>query len=233
MDIEVIHPQWQAIVEGALKTLSPDYRLALLSNTDWLPGKANALRAFSLPFEKLNTILLGESPYPRALSANGYAFWDNAVQELWGASGLSKAVNRATSLRNFIKMLLVARGDLQKNVSQAAIAALDKRFFHQTASELFAAIVEQGFLLLNASLVYRAGEVTHHAKQWLPFMQSILQQVAENKPEVRVLTLGRIAQKLTQKCPLPVLRAEHPYNISFIHNPEVLDFFRPLELLAS
>ena len=44
--------------------------------------------------------------------ANGYAFWDAAVNELWSDNGLSKAVNRATSLRNFIKMLLVTEGAL-------------------------------------------------------------------------------------------------------------------------
>ncbi len=231
MDLSGIHPQWRALVETALQTLSADYRAHLTARSDWLPGATQVFNAFSVPLDKLNYILLGESPYPRAISANGYAFWDNAVMELWSETGLSKAVNRATSLRNFIKMLLVARGDLTHDVSQAAIATLDKWCMQQTAAELFQAFLQHGFLLLNASLVFRAGEVNLHAKHWQPFMQSVLRQVARVKPNVQVLAFGRIAQALTEDCPLPLLVAEHPYNLSFIHNPAVLACFKRLDLL--
>jgi uracil-DNA glycosylase len=196
-----------------------------------LPGVTQLFNAFSLPVDQVKIILLGESPYPRAESANGYAFWDNAVDQLWSHKGFSKPVNRATSLRNFMKMLLVAGGYLQDDVSQVAIAALQKQAFRQTATQLFQGMLDQGFLLLNASLVYRAGEVKLHATHWLPFLRSILVQVARLRPQVQVLAFGRIAQQLTHDCPLQVLQAEHPYNISFIHNPAVLSVFKPLELL--
>ena len=228
-----MHSQWQEIISKALEVLPQDYRIILDQTNDWLPGAPRLLNAFNLPLDAMNYILLGESPYPRAASANGYAFWDNAVHALWSDTGFSKPVNRATSLRNFLKMLLVARGELQQDVSQAAIAAIDKQHLQQTAAQLFEGMLHQGFLLLNASLVYRAGEVNFHAKQWLPFLQSVLQQVACVKPQVQVLAFGRIAAQLTKDCPLPVLHAEHPYNISFIHNPAVLSVFKPLDLLAT
>jgi uracil-DNA glycosylase len=79
--------------------------------------------------------------------------------------------------------------------------------------------------------VYRAGEVNLHAKHWQPFLQSVLQQVASVRPQVQVLAFGRIAQQLTRDSPLPVILAEHPYNLSFIHNQMILDFFRPLNIL--
>ena len=231
MLITAVHPQWREIILSALATLTTDYRHALMTRDDWLPGNGQVFNAFRLPLSAVNYILLGESPYPRACSANGFAFWDNAVTELWGQQGLSKAVNRATSLRNFIKMLWVARGDLQHDVSQAAIAVLEKHAVVQTAAELFQALLARGFLLLNASLVYRAGEVNLHAKHWQPFLQSVLQQVASVRPQVQVLAFGRIAQQLTRDSPLPVILAEHPYNLSFIHNQMILDFFRPLNIL--
>ncbi len=232
MQLSVIHPEWQAIITLALRAVCADYRHALFAQSDWLPGARQIFNAFSVPMSQLNYILLGESPYPRVSSANGYAFWDHAVTDLWSESGFSKAVNRATSLRNFLKMMLVARGDLSHDVSQKAIAKLDKRCLHTSANELFQNMLSNGFLLLNASLVYQAEQVQWHAKHWYPFMCSVLHQVACVKPDVHVLAFGRIAAKLTTSCPLPVLQAEHPYNVSFIHNPAVLGFFKVLDLLA-
>ena len=41
-------------------------------------------------------VLFGESPYPRAQSANGYAFWDAAANSLWAEEGgLHQLLNRA------------------------------------------------------------------------------------------------------------------------------------------
>lgn len=149
-----VHPSWQPLMDEALATLDPDYLRDLLSRSDWLPGAHQLLNAFSIPQSSVKVVLFGESPYPRATSANGYAFWDEAVGDLWSATGLSKPVNRATSLRNILKMLLVADGRLSpQDTSQAAIAALDKSDLVQTSTEFFQHCLQQGFLLLNASLV--------------------------------------------------------------------------------
>jgi uracil-DNA glycosylase len=69
--------------------------------------------AFAQPLDRVRYVLVGEGPYPRAESATGVCFMDGAVGDLWSEAGLSKPVNRATSLRNFMKMLLVADGQLQ------------------------------------------------------------------------------------------------------------------------
>ena len=110
-----------------------------------------------MPVAQTHYVLFGESPYPRAKSANGYAFWDAAVTDLWSESGLSKAVNRATSLRNIIKMLLVAEGKLTLvHTGQADIAKLDKTGLIATNAELFQQFLTHGFLLLNATPVLHA-----------------------------------------------------------------------------
>lgn len=225
------HSDWKEILINALETMDQDYLHQLMNDKDWLPGKERIFAAFSLPFVKTQYILLGESPYPRKESANGYAFWDNAVGNLWGSNGLNKAVNRATSLRNMIKMLLIARGDLNTNTSQESIALLDKSFLVQTAEELFEGMMQKGILLLNASLVYSEGKVPYHARQWRLFMQSLFTQLAVIKPDIHLILLGKIAETIApDKLPIGLI-AEHPYNVSFITNPQVIHFFKPLDLL--
>lgn len=230
--IENTHPQWQPILHHALQAMKPDYLQSLAQSNDWLPGISALLAAFSRPLSDTNYILFGESPYPRPQSANGYAFWDQAVHNLWSNTGLSKEVNRATSLRNLLKMLLVARGDLQQDCSQQAIAHLDKSAYWQTAGQLFNAMLKKGFLLLNASLVYRENEVRWHAKHWYPFMHRLLLQLAELKPSLKLLLFGRIAEEIPDINFFSCLIAEHPYNLSFITNQNVLNFFKPLDLLS-
>ncbi|WP_165485047.1 uracil-DNA glycosylase [Legionella rowbothamii] len=231
--LDVCHSDWKSILSQALDAMDEEYLEQLMDNPSWLPGSARIFAAFSLPMEGTQYILFGESPYPREESANGYAFWDNAVGELWSPKGLSTAVNRATSLRNWIKMMLVARGDLSiDNTSQESIAQLNKNSLVQTGEQLFQGMMNKGILLLNACLVYSEGKVPYHARQWKPFMQSFLSQLAAIKPTIELILLGKIAEKISQD-QLPVgLRAEHPYNVSFISNPNVIEFFKRLDLMS-
>uniref|UniRef100_UPI0003623C54 hypothetical protein n=1 Tax=Legionella tunisiensis TaxID=1034944 RepID=UPI0003623C54 len=196
--LEKIHPQWHKIVALALKQIDKDYLLQLQNSNHWLPGIDSLFAAFSLPLSETKYVLLGESPYPRAESANGYAFWDNSVHSLWSYTGFSKEVNRATSLRNWIKMLLVARGDLQQDRSQTAIARLDKSHYWQTAEQFFTSMINKGFLLLNASLVYSKDEVRFHAKHWRPFMHSLLTQLAQYNQSLQLILFGRIAKEIPE-----------------------------------
>ncbi len=230
--IEQAQPEWREMLRCALDSMDAHYLDTLQSNDQWLPGITSLFAAFSLPLSSTYYILLGESPYPRAQSANGYAFWDNAVHSLWSPTGLSKEVNRATSFRNLIKMLLFARGDLSSDFSQDAIARLDKTKYLQTAQQLFSAFMKKGFLLLNASLVYSEDNVPYHARQWRPFIHSLLTQLADYNSSLKLVLFGRIAEKIPQTKLLPGLLAEHPYNISFITNPEVVAFFKPMDLLV-
>ncbi|MCW8385689.1 uracil-DNA glycosylase [Fluoribacter dumoffii] len=225
------HSDWKGILIKALETMDQDYLHQLIYDENWLPGKEKLFAAFSLPLDKTQYILLGESPYPRKESANGYAFWDHSVSSLWSDNGLSKTVNRATSLRNWIKMLLVACGELNSDTSQAQIAQLNKNALVQTAQQLFEGMMKKGILLLNACLVYSQGKVPYHARQWKPFIQSLLSQLAVVQPAIQLILLGKIAETVAQSN-LPVgLIAEHPYNVSFITNQRVIDFFKPLDLL--
>src|SRR5690606_1089168 len=112
----------------------------------------------------------------------------------------------ATSLRNFMKMLLVADGQLTlanttgealSEISDRARAAPDQVI--QTLPELQDNLTSHGFLLLNATLVFRKHvPPVREAKAWLPFLQVVLSALADHaegkgkKPPTLVLW-GKIA----------------------------------------
>ncbi|HAU1183747.1 TPA: uracil-DNA glycosylase [Legionella pneumophila] len=226
------HEEWKEILMKALNTMDSDYLKQIQEDSHWLPGLNQLFSAFSLPLSQTQYILLGESPYPRKISANGYAFWDNSVGLLWSSTGLSKEVNRATSLRNWIKTLLIARGDLHGNTSQEAIAKINKSCLVQTAEDFFKGMMKKGILLLNASLVYSKGKVPYHARHWKSFMQNLFEQLAIRKPDVQLILFGKIAEKIPANKLLIGLVSEHPYNVSFITNQRVIEFFKPMDLLS-
>jgi len=243
------HPDWHTPLRVGLQAMAlerPDYFSALTEGT-FLPNRHRLFAAFSLPPQKVHYVLLGEGPYPRADSATGVCFMDGAVGGLWQEGvGLSRQVNRATSLRNFIKMLLVTEGMLSAEHTAGsamqpvsrAVCAVDSPWI-QNAAELQSNLISQGFLLLNASLVFRS-EVApaQDAKAWLPFLRCILQTLAEQqkrgKQPVQLILWGKIAEKiltLPEAAHFVSLVSEHPYNLSFIQNPVMQHFFRPLHLL--
>lgn len=237
IDTNVVDDSWKPLLHSAWQQVDSNYKEALAEKTDWLPGPEQLFNAFSLPLTNLNYILFGESPYPRPISANGYAFWDGRVQALWSPTGLSKTVNHATSLRNIMKMLLVAEGLLSvNNVTQPAIAALDKHSLIQTGPELFTNFLNKGFLLLNTTPVLSKKPVKTEAKYWHPFIVQLLTDLTSVVPDLKLILLGKVAETIngiSASKNFTKLCAEHPYNLSFIANETIINFFRPLHLLRS
>lgn len=234
-NLEAADISWHSCLKEALTQVDPHYLASLTEKSDWLPGPKNIFNAFSLPVDQVKYVLLGESPYPRKESANGYAFWDNNVNELWSDQGLSKRVNRATSLRNIIKMLLVAENLLNPSkTSQEEIAKLDKKNLVRTNQDFFQNLLNHGFLLLNATPVLQPNNVKKDAQAWQPFISYVLNFLLEKNPNIQLILFGQIANQIN-KIPhvkhTKKLLAEHPYNISFILNEEVQNFFKPLHLL--
>jgi len=235
LNLNAIDPSWHACIKAGLKKMDPSYLADLTQSTEWLPGSEKIFNAFSIPITQVNYVLFGESPYPRAISANGYAFWDAAVGELWSPSGLSKPVNRATSLRNILKMLLVAEGLLKPGqTSQPDITKINKQSLIQTNNEFFSQLLKKGFLLLNATPVLRPDEVRKDALAWQPFIKHVIDFLIDHRPHIQFILLGNVAKTIDKfliNHPVKSLHAEHPYNISFIHNSAVIAFFSPLHLL--
>lgn len=234
-------PSWHAILTRGLQAMAaadPAY-LPALARDDYLPTKQRLFAAFALPLADVRYVLVGEGPYPRAESATGVCFMDGAVGSLWSEAGLSKPVNKATSLRNFMKMLLVADGQLAADATGgAAMAPVAAKVREAGAIETLAQLQDNltahGFLLLNASLVFRAHvKPVIDARAWLPFLQTVLAALAATRPTL--VLWGKIAEelkKLPETALLPQLASEHPYNLSFIAHAGMQDLFRPMRLLS-
>ncbi|MDC8756025.1 uracil-DNA glycosylase [Janthinobacterium fluminis] len=234
---------WRPILLKGLEAVAaadPAYLPALAADR-YLPTGQRLFAAFALPLEQVKYVLVGEGPYPRAESATGVCFMDGAVASLWSEAGLSKPVNRATSLRNFMKMLLVADGQLRlDDTSGAALAPVAARARGngtiQTLAQLQANLTRHGFLLLNAALVFRAHvPPVQDARAWLPFLEVVLGALAERTAPTLVLW-GKIAEQLKRlpaAARLPQVQSEHPYNLSFIGNGAMQALFGPMRLLRA
>jgi len=229
------HHSWSKVIDRAYAALESDYRALLEADNGYFPNRENYLNAFkTLPRERVKYILFGQDPYPREESAGGYAFIDEKVKRLFSDKGFSREVNRATSLRNFLKMALVARGDLSKEeTSQHAIAALDRTPLIDTVEALRMNFEKNGVLLLNTALIFTDKKSsTRHVKAWRPFMHTLLQSLKEESPTL--ILFGAHARALKKTLPLesfPSIEMEHPYNHTFITNEKVLNLFRPMKLL--
>ena len=240
LDRSGVHDEWREILEYALAAVDADYLESLQRESGWLPGIDRLLAAFRRDRMGLRYLLIGESPYPRAASANGIAFYDAAVGELWSENGLSKAVNRATSLRNLVKTALLAEGRLRPDadgkVTQDAIRALDKTALIRTLAELFDNLEGAGFLLLNATpVLHPARKPALEARYWRDFLERLLEAIAARAERpVTLLLWGKIAALIEA---LPASRCferlvcEHPYNLSFIDNPQMQHLFAELAVL--
>lgn len=255
--LAAVDATWLPILVQGLQSMQQKdgHYLASLQDAQFLPTQHRLFAAFALPINKVRYVLVGEGPYPREASATGYCFMDGAVDGLWShqiGAGLSKQVNRATSLRNFMKMLLVADGQLHiDDTSIAAMAAIAQQAhlpnsgYIQTMMDLQTQLIERGFLLLNAALVFRPEVApSKDAKAWEPLLQAVFavlyeqnkrHQIAQQEP-THLILWGKIAEQLS-RIPLveelPKICAEHPYNLSFIANTQMQDLFRPMRLLST
>ena len=243
--VERADASWQAVLHSALQAVAdadPGYFPALAAEA-YLPTAGRLLAAFAQPLDAVRYVLIGEGPYPREASATGVCFMDGAVDQLWSDKGLSKPVNRATSLRNFIKMLLVADGVLTVGESTGdAMAVVGLRAkaagseWIQTLPQLQKNLTRHGFLLLNASLVFRPHvPPVKDARAWLPFLKAILNALAERGATLPTLVLwGKIAgqvEALPGSERFPKAVAEHPYNLTFIGNTSMHALFGAMHLL--
>ncbi len=227
---------WDTILTEAYASLEAEYQRFLEEDKNYFPTKENYFNAFkTLHKEKVKYILFGQDPYPRKESAGGYAFIDTKVKNLFSSAGLSKEVNRATSLRNFIKMALVASERLTlDDTSQEAISRLDKTKMIDSIDDLRRNFEKNGVLLLNTALIFTDKKSSKkHIKAWKPFVQSLLNSLEDDAP--KLILFGTHAKDLKKQFSLDkfeTIELEHPYNHTFISNDKALELFGPMKLLA-
>ena len=226
---------WETILSEAYASMEAEYQRFLEEDENYFPSKENYFNAFkTLPKERVKYILFGQDPYPRKESAGGYAFIDTKVESLFSSAGLSKEVNRATSLRNFMKMALVASKRLTlDDTSQEAISRLDKKQMIDSIDDLRRNFEKNGVLLLNTALIFTDKKSTKkHVKAWRPFVQTLLNALEDDAP--KLILFGTHAKDLKKQFSLDkfeTIELEHPYNHTFISNQKALELFGSMHLL--
>jgi uracil-DNA glycosylase len=227
---------WQPLLFEAYQSLDEEYRVFLETDKAYFPNKDNYFNAFkTLAPKQVKYILFGQDPYPREQSAGGYAFIDKQVKILFCSTGLSTEVNKATSLRNFMKMLLVANASLTKsNTSQEAIAKVNKQEMINSIEDLRINFEKNGVLLLNTALIFSDKKASNkHIKAWRAFMQTLLTGLIPQAPQL--ILFGTQAKALEKHLCIEKFQSihlEHPYNQSFITNPKAEKLFKQMNLLA-
>ncbi len=231
-----VDKSWQTIINKALNNLDDSYLEFLQQDKDYFPNKSNFLNAFkTLPLNKTKYILFGQDPYPRESSAIGYAFIDGAVQSLWDEkNGLSREVNKATSLRNFMKMLLICEGKIEEeDTSKEAIVKANTQEYIDSILQLKDNFEKNGVLLLNTALVFTSKDDSKkHVKMFKPFISSLLKQLKDEN--IKLILFGSMAkdiEKFESSSDFEKFYCEHPYNVSFITNKNVQELFNQMKLL--
>jgi len=235
-----IHPEWLPLLKNALSKMDVTYLKGLIDDETWLPQHHLIFSAFNRDLQHCQYILFGESPYPRVESANGIAFYDAAVTELWSEKGLSKGVNKATSLRNIMKTALLAEGhvrlDSDGKITQQAIAALNKQGLIMDMAQFFKALENKGFLLLNtAPVLHPLRKPAVEARFWQPFIQQLLADLSQQGQSPTLVLWGKVAEHIEAfpaSKQYSKIACEHPYNLSFIQNPKMQKLFAHLKLLT-
>jgi len=232
--LDNVDASWKGILENALNALDDEYLEFLKTDNSYFPDQKNFLNAFkTLPLEKTKYILFGQDPYPREESAIGYAFIDGKVGEIFGENGLTKEVNRATSLRNFIKMALLCDGALSDDFSKEAVADVDKTSYIKTIDQLRENFEKNGVLLLNMALVFTNKEDSKkHVKAWNSFIKALLAGLKER--DIELILFGKMAEvleKIDETKSFKKHMMPHPYNIGFIADSNAHRLFKPMRLL--
>ena len=227
------HPSWHKILEKSFASLPVEYQDFILSDDTYFPDKNNFLNAFTLPLEKTKYILFGQDPYPRKESAIGYAFIDGKVENLYGKNGLSTEVNRATSLRNFMKMAFVCEGALSEDFSKEAVIMIDKTPYIDTIMMLKENFEKNGVLLLNMALIFTTKEESKKlVKIWNAFVKTLLKALQDEKIELILFgKMAEVLEKFEEATSFKKHTMPHPYNISFITDERAHRVFKPMRLL--
>lgn len=236
---EADHSWHRIIYESMAGNMDINYLSSLLDG-GFFPSIRTVFAPFKTPFYSVKFVLFGESPYPRVGSAIGLSFIDGEVSELWSEQGLSKKVNKATSLRNIIKTALVAEGLIDKHFTKDDIAKLDKSNLSKTMKDIEGSFISSGFLLLNASPILRENKSKKTIKndflQWSGFYSKILKELdlRDSASDSSIVLWGGIAkdiESIYNPVFMKYIKMEHPYNISFISNQMAIDLFSKISIM--
>ena len=183
-----MHPSWQAALaetEPMLATI--EAKLDALGK-EYVPAKANVMRAFEQPLDQVRALIVGQDPYPTAGHAIGLSF---AVD-----------INVKPLPRSLKNILIELKEDLGKSVSSEGDLSRWS---------------EQGVLLLNRHLTTDESEAgAHAALGWAGFTDKVITVLNRKLGRKLVAILwGNQAQQLSPAlCDCTVIASAHPSPLS-------------------
>lgn len=162
---EIIHDSWNSYIGKIVNSPAMDELESIVSKTTYFPHGDNVFKAFSMPFEDIRVVIIGQDPFPSVCPktkipyATGLAFANN-----------SKVSKIAYSLRVIMdELALNTIGDIA--LEENPEFYWDLNHWH-----------EQGVLLLNTSLTVKVGKIGSHLNLWKGFTDYVIKQIADNKP---------------------------------------------------
>lgn len=188
------NPSWQAILSAEfdkkyMQDLSAFLQKKQADGAVIYPAKENWFKALEdLSFDEVKVVILGQDPYHGPNQAMGYAF------------SVPEQCKVPPSLRNIYKELSLEAGETFTPIG-------DLSFW-----------VQQGVLLLNATLTVEAGKAgAHQKKGWEKFTDQIIHALNEQRENLVFMLWGNYAQQkgafLDRKKHL-VLESVHPSPLS-------------------
>lgn len=226
-------------IEKVIKTLSKEEKIFLekiLSDETLIPNRNDIFNGFNIPAQEVKYIIFGESPYPRLESATGHAFIDGKVKNIWGEEGLSKEVNKATSLRNLFKTALVADNIISPdNATKAHLRHINTDGFVETMEQLQSNLNSNGVALLNSCLTLIEGKVQKEdVNFWFKVIDKFLLNLILQNESVTLILWGNISKRIKNMESFKYYKyfeSEHPYNKSFIENKNMQRFLKEINFL--
>jgi uracil-DNA glycosylase len=183
----------QPMVKATLHDIKKQLTQRLKSGATIYPDDPwRALRY--LPIEKVRVVILGQDPYHGPGQSHGLAF------------SVPSGCKTPPSLRHVLQE--VARGEAEQN----------PHVLHAPQQTDLSAWVDQGVLLLNASLTVEEGQPASHAKMgWQYVTDTIIEAVAAQQHPIVFMLWGQHAQSKKHLIHNPdhlVLCANHPSPLS-------------------
>lgn len=190
---DLIHPSWAEALEPVAPTITAmgDFlREELAQGHGYLPDGNAILRAFTIPFDEVRVLVVGQDPYPTP----GHPI------------GLSFAV--APDVRPLPRSLVNIHREL-----------VDDLGVDQPGDGDLTPWAEQGVMLLNRCLTVRPGAPnSHQGRGWETVTDRAIEVLAQRGGPLVAILWGRNARNLAPRLgPVPRVESPHPSPLSARH----------------
>ncbi len=165
--MDLVHKSWLPLFDQYNIDLDSIYD----SEQPVYPPKELVFKAFEMPVEEIEVLLLGQDPYHGKGQAHGLSF------------SVPNGVLKPPSLQNICK-------ELQNEFPE--------RNYKFPSGNLLPWAKREKIFLLNASLTVLEGKPNSHSEYWTEFTDEIIKYISEQNPKCIFLLLGAFAKSKSE-----------------------------------